>query len=329
VNVDQTVKFLKVLGVEHIQQHKRTGWVISPCPLGPWRHENGESGPEVFGIKVEPGDAPTHCFSCDWHGTMGDLVVTMRHLNKTAPAISVKWGDALRMVEEAENEGDMSFDFPDVEEMLLGEKAKPHIFPDWWLDSFASWRDAPLAGAYLGARRVPTAVADALDLRWDSKEKRICFPVRDFAHRLLGLHGRAIEKDVDPRYRMYTQAKRNNPLIWLGENWVDLERPIVVVEGPFDVTSVYRVYRNVVSPLFSNPSFDKLMRMADCLEWITIYDRGAGGDAGRAKVSKFLNKDHVLHHLQPPVGRKDPGDCKAEEIVQLLDGMVPLDPLLT
>ena len=329
MNVDQTVKFLKVLGVEHIQQHKRTGWVISPCPLGPWRHENGESGPEVFGIKIEPGDAPTHCFSCDWHGTMGDLVVTMRHLNKAAPAISVKWGDALRMVEEAENEGDMHFDFPDVEEMLLGAKAKPHIFPDWWLDSFVSWREAPMAASYLATRHVPDAVADAMDLRWDSKEKRICFPVRDFASRLLGLHGRAIEKDVDPRYRMYTQAKRNNPIIWLGEHWVDLTRPVVVVEGPFDVTSVYRVYRNVVSPLFSNPSFDKLMRMADCLEWITLYDRGVGGDAGRAKVDKFLNKDHVVHHLQPPVGRKDPGDCKAEEIVQLLDGLVPLDPLMT
>jgi hypothetical protein len=84
VNLDQTVKFLKALEVENIQSHKRTGWVISPCPLGPWRHENGESGPEVFGIKVEPGDAQTHCFSCDWHGSMGDLVVTMRSLSPCA-----------------------------------------------------------------------------------------------------------------------------------------------------------------------------------------------------------------------------------------------------
>jgi DNA primase len=253
----------------------------------------------------------------------------MRHLNQTEPAVAIKWGDVLRMVEEAENEGDMSFDFPDLEEMLMGERAKPHIFPDWWLDSFPRWHEVKFAADYLTTRKVPAAVADAFDLRADTKEKRVCFPVRDFASRLLGFHGRAIEKDVDPRYRMYTQAKKNNPGIWLGEHYVDLEKPIVVVEGPFDVTSVYRVYRNVVSPLFSNPSIEKLTRMADALEWITLYDRGVGGDAGRAKVNKAIGKDHVVHHLQPPQGRKDPGDCTAPEIAGLLEGLVPLDPLLT
>lgn len=326
---DKTVQFLKLLGAGNIQPHKRTGWVVSRCPLGPWRHEGGESGPEVFGVKLEPGDAQTNCFSCGWHGTMGDLVVTMRHLNKMNPAVSVKWGDALRMVEEAENEGEMSFDFPDVEEMLLGAKAQPHTFPEWWLDSFPLWHEAPFAADYLASRKVPASVADALDLRADTKERRVCFPVRDFGNRLMGLHGRAIDEGVDPRYRMYKQAKKNNPILWLGEHWVDRTKPIVVVEGPFDIASVYRVYRNVVSPLFVNPSIEKLMRMADALEWITIYDRGKGGDAGRAKVSKALARDHVIHHLEPPQGRKDPGECKVEEIGGLLEGLAPLDPLLT
>lgn len=325
---DQTVKFLKLLGAENIQPHKRTGWVISRCPLGPWRHENGESGPEVFGIKVEPGDAHTNCFACGWHGSMGDLVVTMRHLNKAQPAVTVKWGDALRMVEEAQDDTAIDFDYPDIEEMMMGLRAKEHVYPDWWLDSFQSWRDSPLAGAYLGARHIPDAVADTLDLRWDTKEKRVCFPVHDFKGALRGLHGRAVEKGVDPRYRMYTYAKKNNPIVWLGEDWIDLNKPIVVVEGPFDLASVFRVYRNVTSPLFVNPSVEKLMRMADALEWITLYDRGKGGEAGRKKVTSVLGADHIIHHLEPPAGRKDPGECTTAEIAEMLQGIVPLDTVL-
>lgn len=328
MKTDATVQFLKLIGVENPQAHKRTGWVVGRCPLGPWRHDGGESSPEVFGAKVEAGDAHTNCFSCGWHGSMSDLLITMRHLNKQQHAVDVKWGDAFALVEKAEAESDLELDTPDIEEMLFGAKEADHVFPDWWLDSFPRWSDVKFARDYLTERNVPAVLADHLDLRADTQQRRVCFPVRDFQGRLRGLHGRAIDKGVDPRYRMYTQAGKNNPLIWLGEHEIDLTRPIVVVEGPFDLAAVKRVYRNVTSPLFSNPSFEKLHRMGDALEWITFYDRGTGGDAGRAKVDAALHKDHVIHHLQPPEGRKDPGDCSVVEIGNLLSPIAPLDDVV-
>ncbi|MBY0560031.1 MAG: hypothetical protein K2Q04_09285 [Hyphomicrobium sp.] len=169
----------------------------------------------------------------------------------------------------------------------------------------------------------PPAIADALDLRIDTYQKRVCFPIRDFKGRLVGFHGRAVEKGVEPRYRMYLQGGHNNPIYWLGEHWVDLDKPLVVVEGPFDVASVRRVYKNVASPLFSNPSFEKLRRMASCLEWITFYDRGTGGDAGRAKVSACLHQDHVVQHVLPPEGRKDPGEMTLTELRTSLLTVLP------
>lgn len=325
---DQITSILKRLGVTNPQQHKRTGWVVSSCPLGPWRHDDGKSGPEVFGVKLEPGDPHTNCFSCGWKGSLGDLVFTMRHLNKKEPHLTVKWGDVLASIEEAQVAEEFMFDSPDVEEVLFGEKSKPHVFPEWWLDSFTPWSTAKLCRAYLAERGVSPEIADRLDLRWDSDQKRVCFPVRDFAGRLMGLHGRAIEPETQPRYRMYLQAKQNNPIIWLGENWIDLSLPIVVVEGPFDLASVMRVYRNVTSPLFASPSFDKLLRMADALEWITFFDRGTGGDTGRGRVDKLLTKDHVVHHLVPPKGRKDPGECSIEQLADLLSPIVPLDGII-
>ena len=157
-----------------------------------------------------------------------------------------------------------------------------------------------------------------LELKADTQQKRICFPVRDFKHRLVGLHGRCIYPNVEPRYRMYQYAGQTNPQVWLGEDWVDTNRPILVVEGPFDLASCLRVYPNVVSPLWATPSLEKLRRMADAFEWVTLYDRGGGGDSGRTQVSKALSSDYVVTHLKPPEHRKDPGEMTVPELRELL-----------
>jgi len=321
---DKIGEFLETVGVTNANKFKRTGWVISECPLGPWRHTAGKSSPEVFGVKIESNDPQAHCFACGFHGTLGSLLQRMVGENKVSPKIEAKWGKALQLVSETESEFEIDFDTPGIEEVLAAPKGL-HEFPDWWLESFPPVMDSPACHAYLWEQRgVWPVVAQALDLRYDPKEHRVCFPVRDFKGRLVGLHGRAINESVEPRYRMYLFAKKNNPLAWLGESWVDLDKPIVVVEGPFDLASVRRVYRNVVTPLFANPSLDKIARMSDALEWITFLDRGAGGDAGRAKIDKALGADHVIHHLHPPKGRKDPGEMTVEELVATLHDLVPL-----
>jgi hypothetical protein len=210
---------------------------------------------------------------------------------------------------------------------LLGSKEGLHEFPEWWLDSFPLWSDDDASKNYLAERMVSKSVATALDIRFDSKEKRVCFPIRGFSGALYGLHGRAISEETDPRYRMYLQKGQKNPIIWLGESWVDTTKPVVFVEGPFDLASVYCVYRNVVSPLYSNPSEHKLRRMGDITEIVTFYDRGTGGDVGRKKVEKVMIAS-VVTHVLPSRGKKDPGEMGIGELVECLAGKVPLDDFL-
>ena len=326
MNVDKTRQILTLLGTHVPQTQNRVGWLKAHCPMAPWTHDGGKDNDPSFAFELRPGDARGNCFSCGWHGRISDLVLEMRYRNKAAHAVDVKWGEVFVLVEEAGNELDLNLDGPDIEEMLFGEKAKPTPFSETWLDSFPRWRDVPFAKAYLEERQVPEEIADQLDLRADSNEMRVCFPVRDFKGVLMGLHGRATLAATIPRYRMYTYGseKRNNPVIWLGEQWVDTSLPILVVEGPFDVTSALRVYPNTVSPLFVNPSAAKIRRMSGALEWFTLYDRGSGGDAGREKVSHLLKKHHVVHHLQPPEGCKDPGSMTVDQLVQLIAPYLPL-----
>ena len=320
----KTVKLLKALGVKVPSSQTRPGWTLSECPMGPWSHQGGKSSPEVFGVRNETGDPRANCFACGWHGTVGELLSEMRHRNSRTHSIEARWGDLYAMVDEAVQAGDLDLDQPGIEETLFGERVGKHEFPEWWLETFPPAWNVDWARAYLVARGVSEAVTLALDIRTDEKQRRVCFPVRDFKGVLYGLHGRAVDPAVDPRYRMYNQAQKNNPVLWLGENWIDRSLPIVVVEGPFDLASVYRVYRNVTSPLFCDPSVAKIKRMSDALEWITMYDKGTGGDHGRAKVSKVLGRSHVIHHLRPPKRRKDPGEMTTNELIESLSDIVQL-----
>ena len=319
---DQIVAFLTALGVTNAKKTKRTGWVISRCPLGPWQHDNGVSLPEAFGIRIEPGDPFAHCWSCQFHGTTGELYQRMVGLNKVRPRLEANWAVAREITDNASSdfELDMEGDF----ESTLTTKKGLHEFPEWWLETFPYAIGVQAASNYLFKRDVPGLVAKGLDLRWDPTQRRVCFPVRDFNGKLVGLHGRAIDDDVKPKYRMYTQAGQNNPIVWLGESWVDLTKPIVVVEGPFDLASVRRVYPNVVSPLFATPSVEKIKRMADALDWVTFFDHGTAGDQGRFRISQALGKAQVVRHCTPPAGVKDPGACTLQQLVATLGDVVPL-----
>jgi len=299
--------------------------VLATCPMAPWTHDKGKDSNPSFAVRDEPGDARTNCFSCAYRGSLSELVLEIRHRNKTQPRIeNAPWGQLLAKIEEAEMSAELDFDSPDIEEVLFGEKKELHEFPDWWMESFPRALDIPWARKYLADRNVPEEISEAVDLRADTEERRVCFPVRDFQGIARGLHGRAVDKETEPRYRMYTQAGKNNPIVWLGENWIDLSEPILVVEGPFDLLSAARVYPNVVSPLFANPGFEKIRRMGDALEWITLLDRGKAGDIGRHRIQEALHEDHVITHLMPPEGVKDPGEMTAHQLAELLSPLVKL-----
>lgn len=317
-------KILLLLGSTPAQAQTRAEWFVASCPLAPWTHDKGTDANPAFAMKREPGDPFTNCFACGWHGTLKDLVFDIRHRNKLRPHLDVSWVKVYELIEKAEEDLGIHLDAPDIEDLLFSAVAEHHVFPDWWLESFPPWSEIGFAREYLEERDVPASVANWLDLRADTTQKRVCFPVRDFKGRLLGLHGRAIHAGVDPRYRMYLQAGKNNPLIWLGETWVDFDQPVVVVEGPFDVASVLRVYPNVVSPLFANPSEEKLLRMGDAFEIITLMDRGMGGDAGRNKIAKTFKKGHIVRHAMLPEGVKDPGAASIEILCETLAPFVDL-----
>lgn len=312
-------------------QQTRAGWMIAKCPLAPWTHSGGVDNNPSFAVKIdEHGDPLGNCFSCGAHGKLSDWVMEVAGRNKIKPSGRVyDFKEARHQIELAEQEAPLLLDQTDLEQ-LFHDSINPDVeFPEWWLDSYSQADDLKWARDYLKARGVTNVMSGALDLRASvdvsggGKERRICFPVRDFGGTLRGFHGRAIYDDVNPRYRMFTYNKQTNPNVWYGEHWVDVNKPIIVVEGPFDVASVKRVYRNVVSPLFANPSVNKIKRMADCEDWVTFLDLGKAGDQGRTRIAQTLPY-HNVQHAKPTEG-KDPGSMSEQELRDILGSYVDLD----
>jgi 5S rRNA maturation endonuclease (ribonuclease M5) len=325
MNLDALRKLLTLIESKPPIAQSRAGWLIAPCPLRFWRHDNGTDKNPSFAVKKESGDAFTHCFSCNWSGSLSALAYEIRHNNKQSPALDIDWAEYSALLDELSVSEFVDLTAWGSVEDVYANKVQSREFPQWWLDSFPAWSEVPFARDYLKKRGVTDTVAALLDIRADTHQRRVCFPVRDFNGRLMGLHGRAVDPGVEPRYRMYLQGGKNNPIVWLGESWVHTHKPVVVVEGPMDLASVMRVYRNVVSPLFASPGAEKIKRMLLATEMVIFFDRGKGGDAGRAAFKKTLSKSNVLTFPEVPPHRKDPGEMTVDELKEALAPYVTFD----
>ena len=221
---------------------------------------------------------------------------------------------ALQLI--ANEEDDLDLMIKDYKEPSPEYSDEIVVFPEWWLDSFEPAWKFPSAKKYLKNRGIKKKTCLALDLRYDTQRKRICFPIRDWDGYLVGLHGRTIEKDGQPRYYAYGYQEHRNRLPWIGEHSVDLDKPVVLVEGPFDYAKVYQQYKNVLCSLSVGLSKSKCRRIADAGDLVTLYDHGKGGDSARDALDKYLTSMKV--HLIPTEKQGDPGNMTPEEIDEWL-----------
>jgi DNA primase len=323
MNKDRALVLLNAISRQVPAQQSRSGWLTASCPLEHWTHDNGVDRNPSFGLNLEKPDPFLNCFSCGAHGSATEWLYEIAHRRKKDPDqhFTADIQTAMTMIQESINEAPSIEGLPSYDEMYAQGEVELVWFPEHWIDSFPSVLHVVWARKYLHERGVSMPLAMALDLRADTNQKRVCFPIRDFDSVHRGLHGRAVVAGVEPRYRMYTYEKQTNPIVWYGENWLDPQKPVLVVEGPFDVASALRVYDNVVSPLFANPSYVKIERLGMVEDWVTCLDTGKGGESGREKFTKAL-QGYNLKHLVPE--KKDPGSMTEDELRELLDPHLPL-----
>ncbi len=288
-----------------------------------WTHSDGRDTHPSFAIKESNGKSICKCLSCGFGGDLLDLVFRLRSLSKKDKNPRLKLDQVASIVSSEYD--DIEFDPLSIPDYGDQKPEEDFPFPEWWLESFQHATKFPEAVQYLARRGVTKAMAEKLDLRFDPLQRRIGFPFRNFKGELMGIQGRAIDQAQELRYYQYGYKGHRNAHCWMGEHLIDLDKPLVLVEGPFDYTSIFRIYQNVAASFTSGLSVAKLKRIADAVEIITLYDHGSGGDAARKKIKEVFRKMPVTH-LIPTKEQDDAGNMSMDEVAALLQGHVKLEP---
>jgi hypothetical protein len=328
---DRIAAVLAYLNAKVDNEKHRTGWVISTCPFARWTHEQGVDRNPSFGVSTNESSnigerrhraQVYHCFSCQKTGIFEDLPFNLRELYRADPkGERPAYGKALEII-VAEEEDDIDFDgIPDFDEPMI-DPDEVIAWPEFYLESFRSVFAFERAVDYLQTRQITERVAQVLDLRFDTSRDRVCFPIRDFDSRLVGLHGRTISDHPMPYYA-YGYENRRNRLPWLGEQWFNLDKTVLLVESVFDLASVRRVYNNAACGLSSGLSDAKIKRIDGAVQYVTLYDHGTGGDRARERLDAVLGKG--IRHLIPTKAQGDPGNMTEEELFKTLAGALVFD----
>lgn len=318
MNAEQIKEFLDCIDAQKVKL--RANWIICSCPVSPWTHMKGSDKNPSFGIEINVnGPSRVNCYSCGMQGDMLDLILEFIMWQRKTPMYQDQFLKLQRAVELATNDEateveDMTV--PDYDNMPKKKKSKFVEFPEYWLASFAKITEHP----YLKSRGVSPEIAEYLDARFDMSEKRVAFPIRTKNGKLAGMHGRYATDPVPEwalKHKMYDFNKVFNQMVWFNEDRIDLDIPLVLTEGTFDVASIMRVYTNVAGSLTSQITYDKAKRLRDASRLITFYDYGTGGNLARKLVDKYW-PNAVVTHIIPDQEEDDAGSMTQAQIEDVL-----------
>jgi hypothetical protein len=230
----------------------------------------------------------------------------MYRLNKIDPApFEINFSKALEiaMQEEDAEESGLAFDPAAFKDYESAQQQGPVPWPENHLQNFQ-----PAAHHwYVQKRGIPAWLAERLEILYDPYYNRICFPIRDFAGRLMGLHGRSLDDSNELRYFSYGYMNGRNPSIMIGEQFADASKPVVVTEGMFDLTSIAQVYPNVVASKSCSIGKGMMKRLSEFPAIITAFDTGVGGSKGRQAIEWQYDQTKPVIHMIPDVKYGDYG----------------------
>ena len=156
------------------------------------------------------------------------------------------------------------------------------------------------------------------EVGFSDKKQRIVIPVRDGSYKIVGMIGRAINGDQEPRYLYTTGFKRAKVLF----NLCNAKQydSVIVVEGSLDAMKVHQAgFPNVVATLGSKISEIQFLYLRKCFNEIIIFsDNDVAGEAMKCSIMVSC-LGWRIRQIEYPDGRSDPGDMTDGEIRQAVE----------
>jgi hypothetical protein len=202
---------------------------------------------------------------------------------------------------------------------------------------------------YLRDRGISDAAVAAWELGWSPWNKRVMFPVKDAAGRLVATSGRLVDPnpicrkcrqpfivrvegekqvcacgDREPAKYMHSKGFKRNRMLYGEHLKAPGETVVYVVEGHLDAVNMWQLgYRSVVALFGSAPGDEQVERLVR--GWSKIVVIADGDDAGRklaTEMQEMVDERVPVTAVLLPASmpgkreRPDPGNLTAEEARQ-------------
>lgn len=216
------------------------------CPLAPWTHSKGADKQPSMSVKNTSSVPIFNCHSCHTQGAIWSLAETYSQNSGDNRAL-----EFLRTLSRQSGWG-QKMEFKSHRYQKIGKKAQKILEFDVTEEKLNQYS---MAFPEYGLKRgILGWQVKKWDLRFDQREARLLFPVRDHFGRIKGWTGRDCTGQSKLKYKHYPGLKKE--LVLYGSQY--LEESVTrshVVEGPMDVLRLDRMgIKNVFSPLGSSLS---------------------------------------------------------------------------
>jgi len=334
MNKQRVKEFLEALGCSQIQVNAQSDWVKAACPLAAWTHEGGADRNPSFGVKAtdDSGGVPTyHCFACGSSGTLPKLLHNIQMFsgehNKEAADIlsSEELGDDGEHGDSKAETRKRKVISKDKWAKLERDRKRRNVpVPETILQKFPlvtgldDWRSETIVSYMREDRKIKESLIDDYQLRVYQD------PIRQHVGIIFPIYNREGTQVMDMYVRMIhaksffrlnarlTDSKVNYqaPNLWFGNQFYDPERPLILVEGAFDVLRLRTL--GVTANLWAamgNVSDDQI----DKIHARTIYLAFDADSTGKGYMKKVAEKveapaRYVLRW--DIVDKKDPGELR-------------------
>jgi DNA primase len=284
---------------------------MAPCLLAPWRHQSGGDSHRSFGVSVkERSRSIFHCFTCGSKGTLAQLTELI------ADYTGEDYEALISFLEHGEELGPPATGWRDRAQSEYDVLAAP-ISPDWLMVYQDPFRHAA-AIQYLANRGIDEKTCNRLQLRYDSEERRILFPVFDTNGDLHGFTGRAINADIEPRVKDYQGLRKR--LLLLGGQFIPSSSKVVICEGLFDYAKLQQAgVKGAVAAMFAGLTDHQVRILTEQNKPVVLfYDNDDAGRRAATHAHKMLHKHVPVLRVTYPGKRKDPADYGNDELLAMV-----------
>lgn len=284
---------LQLLTILNQKEYRIAGeWVMFSCPVARYRHYKKTDTSPSFGIKVSTGASVFHCFSCMIKGRLAvlpNILMAYKHPAHRQVREFIAKNEPLMFIESRQDE--LEFHYSPMQ--IIPEEVLDLYMP------FGKWN------------KINSESVKKWELKIDTVNRCIVFPIRDKFGRLVGLKKRFKDKKFIEDRQFSTESPKRRG-VWYGIHLVDANKTVYLVEGERDAILLHQEGLQAVASMGASITPAQLGELRNFSTIICFFDNDDAGKKATQTVLGRYPKARVVNYF----GAKDPAELVEKDMLK-------------